>query len=131
MSSLVEPRRVVDCVDALRSVNRERTGSVTCRSALRIGESQRWTDRAAYWGVRARDILASDCTLDFHPRIFRHGDCRQSLLAGAPVLIRRVDELDDVAFDLVVRRSFSRHLFDWLTDAAHETGYILRIPHCA
>jgi len=81
-------------------------------------------------GVGARDILASDCTLDFHPRVFRHGDCRQSLLAGAPVLIRRVDELDDVAFDLVVRRSFSRHLFDWLTDAAHETGYILRAPHC-
>ena len=81
-------------------------------------------------GPRARDILASDCTLDFHPRVFRHGHCRQSLLAGAPVLIRRVDELDDVAFDLVVRRSFSRHLFDWLTDAARETGYILRTPHC-
>ena len=81
-------------------------------------------------GLRARDILTSDCTLDFHPRVFRHGDCRQSLLAGAPVLLRRVDELDDVAFDLVVRRSFSRHLFDWLTDAAHETGYILRTPHC-
>jgi len=80
-------------------------------------------------GVRARDILASDCTLDFHPRVFRHGDCRQSLLAGAPVLIRRVDEVDEVAFDLVVRRSFSRHLFDWLTDAAHETGYILRTSH--
>ena len=81
-------------------------------------------------GVRARDILASDCTLDFHPRVFRHGHCRQSLLAGAPVLIRRVDERNDVAFDLVVRRSFSRHLFDWLTDAAHETGYILRPPYC-
>ena len=80
-------------------------------------------------GVRARDILASDCTLDFHPRVFRHGDCRQSLLAGAPVLIRRVDEVDEVAFDLVVRRSFSRHLFDWLIDAAHETGYILRTSH--
>ena len=80
-------------------------------------------------GVRARDILASDCTLDFHPRVFRQGDCRQSLLAGAPVLIRRVDEVDEVAFDLVVRRSFSRHLFDWLTDAAHETGYILRTSH--
>ena len=81
-------------------------------------------------GLRARDILASDCTLDFHPRGFRHGDCRQSLLGGAPVLIRRVGEVDDVAFDLVVRRSFSRHLFDWLTDAAHETGYILRASHC-
>ena len=81
-------------------------------------------------GVGARDILASDCTLDFHPRVFCPGDCRQSLLAGAPVLIRRVDELHEVAFDLVVRRSFSRHLLDWLTDAAHETGYILRAPDC-
>ena len=81
-------------------------------------------------GVRARDILASDCTLDFHPHVFRHDHCRQSQLAGAPVLIRRVEELDDIAFDLIIRRSFCRHLFDWLTDAAHETGYILRAPHC-
>ena len=81
-------------------------------------------------GSRARDILASDCTLDFHPHVFRHDHCRQSQLAGAPVLIRRVEELDDIAFDLIIRRSFCRHLFDWLTDAARETGYILRAPKC-
>ena len=103
---------MADSVDTPGGSNRERTGSVPRGSALRIGGSQWGADCAAHRGVAGEGYFG------------------ERLYVGAPVLIRRVEELDDIAFDLIIRRSFCRHLFDWLTDAARETGYILRAPKC-
>lgn len=70
-------------------------------------------------GPRARDVLEKGCTLDLHPRAFGAGQCAQTLLSHAGILVR---PRDDGAFQLVVRRSFADYVFAWLEDAAAEYG---------
>ena len=41
----------------------------------------------------ARDVLAQGCSLDLHPRAFGPGDCAQTLLARAAVILHQT-ELD-------------------------------------
>ncbi len=69
-------------------------------------------------GPRVRDVLAKGCTLDFHPNEFEAGDCAQSGLAKANILIGRIDEKP--VFEIVVRRSFAEYLVLWLQHAATE-----------
>ena len=69
-------------------------------------------------GTGVRDVLAKGCTLDFHPDIFTVGNCAQSGLAKANVLIGLVD--DQPTFEIVVRRSFAEYLALWLRHAAGE-----------
>ncbi|MDZ7786706.1 MAG: sarcosine oxidase subunit gamma family protein [Halofilum sp. (in: g-proteobacteria)] len=71
-------------------------------------------------GPHARDVLEKGCTLDLHPRAFAPGQCAQTLLSHAGILIRPVH--DGQAFELVVRRSFADYTFIWLEDAAVEYG---------
>jgi sarcosine oxidase subunit gamma len=71
-------------------------------------------------GPHARDVLEKGCTLDLHPRAFASGQCAQTLLSHAGILIRPLE--DGQAFELVVRRSFADYTFVWLEDAALEYG---------
>ncbi len=69
-------------------------------------------------GANARDVLMKGCPLDLHPRVFGPGQCAQSILAKADVLIHQLD--DAPTYDIYVLCSFSRYLWDWLADAARE-----------
>lgn len=69
-------------------------------------------------GERARDVLAKGCPMDLHPRAFGPGRCAQSIVAKADVLLHQRDE--SPTYDLYVRCSFARYLWDWLVDAAQE-----------
>jgi len=71
-------------------------------------------------GPRARDVIGKGCTLDLHPRAFGPGQCAQTLISHAGVVIRHVD--DTPTFELVVRRSFADYLWIWLEDSALEYG---------
>lgn len=71
-------------------------------------------------GPRSRDALEKGCTLDLHPRAFAPGQCAQTLLSHAGILIRPIHE--GRAFELVVRRSFADYVFVWLEDACVEYG---------
>ena len=75
-------------------------------------------------GPNARDVLMKGCPLDLHPDAFRPGDCAQSLLARAAVILyRRKDDADGGAsFEIHVARSFAAYLWSWLEDAAGEYG---------
>ncbi|TQS40689.1 sarcosine oxidase subunit gamma [Cryptosporangium phraense] len=76
--------------------------------------AQRITLRLA--GARARDLLAGGCAIDLHPRVFGPGQCVQTRLAqAAVVLLREEDE-----YVVLVRSSFAGYLADWLLDAAAE-----------
>jgi sarcosine oxidase, subunit gamma len=67
-------------------------------------------------GAGARDLLAAGCGLDLHPQVFGPGHCAQTLMARAPVIL---DQLDDATrYRLLVRRSYTRWLVDWMNDAA-------------
>jgi sarcosine oxidase subunit gamma len=65
-------------------------------------------------GPKARDVLASCCALDFHPRVFGPGRCAQTLVAKAPVLLSQVDEAP--TYRLFVRPSLVSYVVSWLAD---------------
>lgn len=67
-------------------------------------------------GAGSRDVLAKGCTLDLHPRAFGDGQCAQTLLAKAPVLIEALPATQDC--QLIVRRSYADYLWHWLHDAS-------------
>lgn len=69
-------------------------------------------------GPKARDVLAKGCSLDFHPNRFKAGDCAQTALAKANVLIGLVDS--EPTYEIIVRRSFADYLARWLRRAARE-----------
>jgi sarcosine oxidase subunit gamma len=73
-------------------------------------------------GPRCRDLLAKGCTLDLHPSVFSVGDCAQSGLAKASVLIALTDETP--TFLVMVRRSFSDYLCRWLAHAGSDEGIV-------
>lgn len=74
-------------------------------------------------GATCRNLLAKGCTLDLHPGVFAPGDCAQSGLARANVLLALVDEAP--TFMIVVRRSFSEYLCRWLSHAGSDEGIAL------
>jgi sarcosine oxidase subunit gamma len=69
-------------------------------------------------GTHARDILMKGCPLDLHPREFGPGQCAQTIVAKADVLIHQRDDVP--TYDIYVLCSFARYLWDWLVDAAKE-----------
>lgn len=71
-------------------------------------------------GESTRDLFAKGCTLDFHPDVFDVGHCAQSGLGKAVALFGLID--DTPTFELVVRRSFSGYLIQWLQHSGHEYG---------
>ncbi|MBI3899325.1 MAG: sarcosine oxidase subunit gamma [Gammaproteobacteria bacterium] len=71
-------------------------------------------------GRSARALFTKECPLDLHPRSFRVGQCAQTHLAKAPILIRQLD--GEPTYEIVVRRSFSDYLWLWLESAAAEYG---------
>lgn len=66
-------------------------------------------------GTSAREVLASGCPLDLHPRVFDVDHCAQTVLAKSRILLRQVSV--EPAFEIWVRNSFARYLADWLLDA--------------
>lgn len=71
-------------------------------------------------GDNAAALLAKGCTLDLHPTTFSTGQCAQTGLAKASILISRID--DAPTFDIFVRRSFAEYLALWLQHAGAEYG---------
>lgn len=75
-------------------------------------------------GDNAVALLAKGCTLDLHPQTFLAGQCAQTGLAKAGILLSKVDNKIDNSptFDLIVRRSFAEYLALWLERAGMEFG---------
>jgi len=69
-------------------------------------------------GSRAREVLATGCALDLHPRVFGPGRCAQTLYAKTQVVVWQVDHVP--TFRLLVRPSFARYLAEFLCDAMLE-----------
>jgi len=66
-------------------------------------------------GPKARDVLASCCALDLHPRAFGTGQCAQTLVAKARVLLSQTDEAP--TYRIFVRPSLVSYVVSWLSDA--------------
>jgi len=72
-------------------------------------------------GPHVRDVLAKGCPIDLHPRVFAIGQCAQSHLGKAPVLIGQLET--QPYYEIIVRRSFADYLWVWLENAAAEYGF--------
>ena len=70
-------------------------------------------------GVHARTVLAKGCTLDLHPREFAPGQCAQTGLGKAAVLLAA---REPAAYAIIVRRSFADYVCHWLANAARPHG---------
>ena len=76
-------------------------------------------------GINARDVLMKGCNIDFHPRHFGPGQCAQSTLALAHVLVHQTalnKRTGAPTYHVYVHRSFAEYLWAWLEDAAAEYG---------
>ena len=71
-------------------------------------------------GDAAASLLAKGCTLDLHPGVFGPGQCAQTGLAKAAILLTPLP--DNPGYEIVVRRSFADYLWQWLLRAGHEYG---------
>jgi len=69
-------------------------------------------------GSRIRDVLAKGCPLDQREASFSRGQCAQSRLVKAPVLLRPVAN----GVDLIFPRSLANYVGQWLGSAAQEYG---------
>ncbi len=65
-------------------------------------------------GAAVEEVLATDCPIDLHPRVWTPGRCAQTLVMGVPAILARHDDRTHV----FVRPSFAEHLVDRLLDAA-------------
>ena len=72
-------------------------------------------------GNKARELLAKGCPIDLHPRVFGIGQCAQSHIAKAPVIIGQLEI--QPCFEIIIRRSFADYFWLWLENAAAEYGY--------
>lgn len=74
-------------------------------------------------GSKARWMLAKGWPLDLHPRSFGPGRVAQGNLALCNVILRQTEDRGgQPAYELLVRPSFARYLWDWLVDASLEVG---------
>ena len=64
-------------------------------------------------GPEARAVLATCCSLDFHPRSFGPGQCAQTLIHKAGIL---VEQRGGDRYLLLVRPSFAAYVAEWLLD---------------
>lgn len=76
-------------------------------------------------GPKARDLLSKGTPLDLHPRVFAVGQCAQTALAKANVVLRPTDEAHRSGgplFEVYILNSFADYLFTWLERAGAEYG---------
>jgi sarcosine oxidase, subunit gamma len=72
-------------------------------------------------GAHVRDVLATGCSLDLHPRVFGAGSAAQTTVGLAGVVLLALDDTG-THYQLLVRSSFARYLAAWLLDATSEYG---------
>ncbi len=76
-------------------------------------------------GLHARNVLAKGCSVDLHPRVFKPGQCAQTILGRSDITVHQVaDEsgTNAATYDIIVFRSFAEYVWTWLEDAAREYG---------
>lgn len=75
-------------------------------------------------GPSARDVLARGCSLDLHPRIFSTGQCAQTGLTKANVLLDQIS--DTPSFDIYVLKSFADYLWQWFWLVGRDFKFAIR-----
>jgi|UPI000483CBF1 sarcosine oxidase subunit gamma len=75
-------------------------------------------------GPASRDVLARGISLDLHPRAFGPGQCAQTSLSKANVLLHQTDNAP--SYEIYVLKSFSDYLWRWIGLIAEDFGMLVR-----
>jgi sarcosine oxidase subunit gamma len=75
-------------------------------------------------GPAAREVLARGVSLDLHPRAFGPGQCAQTGLSRANVLLHQLDETP--AYEIYVLKSFADYLWRGLGLIAEDFGMAVK-----
>ncbi|HVO03282.1 MAG TPA: sarcosine oxidase subunit gamma family protein [Candidatus Cybelea sp.] len=71
-------------------------------------------------GPAAREVLARGISLDLHPRAFGPGQCAQTGMSKANVLLHQVD--DRPGYEIYILKSFADYLWRWIGLVAEDFG---------
>ena len=115
-----DPRLAQQLAGQIGSESGSALGAVTDLSHARIA--------IRVSGPKAAWVLAKGLALDLHPAAFPPLKVAQSAIHEVGVIVRR---LSPETFDLYVYRGFALSFWDWLTEAAEETGYRIAPPGSA
>jgi len=75
-------------------------------------------------GPAARDVLARGISLDLHPRAFGPGQCAQTGMAKANVVLHQIDNAP--SYEIYILKSFSDYLWRWIGLVAEDFGLAVR-----
>jgi sarcosine oxidase subunit gamma len=112
---------VTDAFRSPQDLESELRAAIGSGGAIVDVSAQRTTLRLR--GEHVRDVLATGCAVDLHPRAFPAGSAAQTTLGLAGVVLLALDDGVDggeTDYRLLVRSSFARYLAAWLLDAATE-----------
>jgi sarcosine oxidase subunit gamma len=75
-------------------------------------------------GPAARDVLARGISLDLHPRAFGPGQCAQTGMSKANVVLHQID--NQPSYEIYILKSFSDYLWRWIGLVAEDFGMAVR-----
>ena len=75
-------------------------------------------------GPAARDVLARGVSLDLHPRAFGPGQCAQTSMSKANVLLHQTD--DRPSYEIYILKSFADYLWRWIGLVAEDFGLAVK-----
>lgn len=75
-------------------------------------------------GAKARDVLARGCSLDLHPRVFGPGQCAQTGLTKANIMLDQIDGTP--SFEIYILKSFGDYLWQWFGLIGRDYNFAIR-----
>ena len=75
-------------------------------------------------GPAAREVLKRGISLDLHPRAFGPGQCAQTGMSKANVVLHQTD--DAPSYDIYILKSFADYLWKWIGLVAEDFGMTVK-----
>jgi sarcosine oxidase subunit gamma len=75
-------------------------------------------------GPAAREVLKRGISLDLHPRAFGPGQCAQTGMSKANVVLHQLD--DAPSYDIYILKSFGDYLWKWIGLVAEDFGMAVK-----
>ena len=79
-------------------------------------------------GPKSDTLLNRGLPIDLHPKVFPVNAFAQSAIHHMPVLVHRVDIIEELVFDAYVSRELAVTFWEWLTEAAAPLGCDIKQP---
>ena len=75
-------------------------------------------------GPATREVLARGISLDLHPRAFGPGQCAQTGMSKANIVLHQID--DRPSYEIYILKSFADYLWRWIGLVAEDFGLAVK-----